>query len=94
MYNIIFKFILTTLFVYLSDKTLLVLFGDISRWFQLHLIGNMLICYFSGQNLLQLTKFKNIQTLVEYDDNTIMCCIITFILHLYHTLFFKLTNTM
>ena len=92
MYNIMLKIISTSLFVFLSDKTLLFLFGDISRWFQLHFVGNMFICYFSGKNLLQL---RNIQPteLIEYNDNTMMCCVITFVLHLYHTLFFKMSTT-
>jgi len=93
MYNILLQFIFTILLVYLSDKTLCFLFGDISRWFQLHFIGNLFICYFSSKNLLQLKNLENIQTLVEYNDNTTMCCLITFILHSYHAIYFKLSVT-
>ena len=92
MYNIIFKFIIISLFVFLSDRTLLFFFGDISRWFQLHFIGNMFICYFSGQNLLQLGNISQTE-LIKYNDNTMMCCVMTFVLHFYHTLFFKMSNT-
>ena len=92
MYNIIFKFIIISLFVFLSDRTLLFFFGDISRWFQLHFIGNMFICYFSGQNLLQLGNISQTE-LIKYNDNTMMCCVMTFVLHFYHTLFFKMSTT-
>jgi len=92
MYNIIFKFIIISLFVFLSDRTLLFFFGDISRWFQLHFIGNMFICYFSGQNLLQLRNISQ-KEIIEYNDNTMMCCVMTFVLHFYHTLFFKMSIT-
>lgn len=92
MYNIIYNFILISLLVFLSDKTLLLFFGDISRWFQLHFIGNMFICYFSGQNLLQLRNMTP-ESLIEYNENTMICCIMTFVLHFYHTLFFKMSNT-
>ena len=92
MYNIIYKFISTSLFICLSDKILVFLFGNISRWFQLHFAGNLFICYFSGQNLLQLRNISQIK-LIEYNDNTMICCVMTFMLHLYHTLFFKMSIT-
>lgn len=92
MYNIIFKFIIISLFVFLSDRTLLFLFGDISRWFQLHFIGNVFICYFAGQNLLQLGNISQTE-LIKYNDNTMTCCVLTFVLHFYHTLFFKMSTT-
>ena len=91
MYNIIYKFIITSLFVFLSDKTLIFLFGNISRWFQLHFACNMFICYFSGKNLLKLRNTSQTE-LIEYNDNTMMCCVMTFILHFYHTLFFKMST--
>ena len=92
MYKIIYDFIWISLFIFLSDKTLVLLFGDISRWFQLHFVGNMFICYFTGQNLLQLRNITQF-SLLEYDDNTMLSCIMTFVLHFYHILFFKVTTS-
>ena len=51
----------------------------------------MFICYFSGKNLLQLSNLDK-NNLIEYNENTMICCVITFILHLYHALFFKMSK--
>jgi hypothetical protein len=52
----------------------------------------MYICYFSGKNLLKITDLPP-DLLVTHDYNSMMCCSLTFAIHIYHTIFFKLNNT-
>ena len=76
--------------IYFLDIFLVFLFGDKSRWFQLHSITNLYICYLvSGDvyNLL-LNPINNLNLLV--DRGSTFTCIT---LHLYHCFMFNI-NTM
>ena len=74
------------LIIYLSDKTLCFLFGDISRWYQLHSLVNIYITYETYNDYL-LYLIDPINGII-YKDTYYIGHVI-FCLHFYHIIMFN-----
>ena len=72
--------------IYLSDKLLCILFGDISRWYQLHSLVNIYITYQTYSDYL--LYIKDPVNAIIYKD-TYFIGNIVFNLHLYHIIMFN-----
>lgn len=88
MYTIPTNFIYFFMLIGLFDYVLIYLFGKKSRWFQLHTITNLYICYLiygDVKNVL-MNPVSSLNTLVKRDS--VFTCIS---LHTYHCVMFNLT---
>lgn len=74
------------LIIYLSDKTLCFLFGDISRWYQLHSLVNIYITYETYNDYL-LYLIDPINGIIYKD--TYYIGYVIFCLHFYHIIMFN-----
>ena len=82
--NFLYFFMLIGIF----DYILLFLFGEKSRWFQLHTISNIFICYLIYSDITDVL-FHPISSLNQHvDKDSVFTCIT---LHTYHCVMFKLT---
>lgn len=81
-----------TFIIYLYDTYLLYINkSELIRWYYLHFTANMLTCYYSIDPLIKLIldPVYHIQNPTFYNDSMIIILII----HLYHLIFFKCTNS-
>ena len=75
------------IFIYFMDKLLIFCFGKNTRWFQLHFVINIIIVLLSYEDTYQII----LNPVKSYENNNdITCLSFAGLLHVYHSIFFKL----
>lgn len=79
-------------FHYYINKFIYIDFNDKARWFLLHSIINIIVVYFSLSDLSQCYKNPKECYKINWNDNSINVYNYACMLHIYHCIFFKLTQ--
>ena len=86
-YNYFFIYSFCFYFIFLVDNLLTYLLGNKTRWFQLHFFINMVIVYLSYRQTYNIL----LNPIKSYENNDdITCFSFAGLLHIYHSVFFKL----
>ena len=80
-------------FHYYINKFIYIDFNNKARWFLLHSIINMIVVYFSYKDLHTCYKNPKECYKISWNDNSINVYNYACGLHIYHCLFFKLTQS-
>lgn len=67
-------------------------YSNISRWFLLHSIINMIVVYYSLDDIKSCIKYNYECYKIQWNENSIKVYNYAFLLHVYHCIFFKLTK--
>jgi hypothetical protein len=89
--NELFNIFLIDFSFLLYNYILKINYSNTARWFLLHSIINMIVVYYSINDVITCIKYNNECYNIKWNDNSIKVYNYAFMLHIYHILFFKLT---
>ena len=81
--------VFTYYFIYILDTLVCKYYGDKARWFQLHFLINMLVCYFCIPDIVSIVYDLN-EASSQLTNH--VGGVLAFQVHLYHTINFELTT--
>ena len=61
-----------------------------ARWFYIHSLGNLVVTYYSSNDVLKCSLYSNSCFYINWNNNSYNSFLISEFIHIYHIIFFKL----